>query len=318
MRASDGRNYGYLPITVTVTDVNEPPEIGSGSRTEFSYRENGAAALYTYKATDPEQAAIVWSLTGPDDGDFAIGETGVLSFASPPDHENPADAGSDNVYNVTVVASDAALNSSTLEVTVTVTDQNEGPQVSGQQSLSFTENQTTDRVLATYSGVDPEDPSAAITRWSLTGADAGDFEINENGELSFRNIPNHEKPADSGKDNVYDFSVRASDGRNYGYLPITVTATSTEPPEIGSGSSSSATARTPPPPCTPTRPPTRSRRPSSGRSPAPTTATSPSNETGVLSFASPPDHENPADAGSDNVYGRHGRGVGRRAQLQHA
>ena len=304
VRASDGRNYGYLEVTVTVTDVNEPPEIGSGSRTEFSYRENATAALYTYKATDPEQAAIAWSLTGPDDGDFAIGETGVLSFASPPDHENPADAGSDNVYNVTVVASDAALNSSTLEVTVTVTDQNEGPQVSGQQSLSFTENQTTDRVLATYSGVDPEDPSAAITRWSLTGADAGDFEINENGELSFRNIPNHEKPADSGKDNVYDFSVRASDGRNYGYLPITVTVTDVnEPPEIGSGSRTEFSYRENGAAALYTYKATDPEQAAIVWSlTGPDDGDFAIGETGVLSFASPPDHENPADAGSDNVY----------------
>ena len=27
VRASDGSLYGYLPVTVTVTDVNEPPTI---------------------------------------------------------------------------------------------------------------------------------------------------------------------------------------------------------------------------------------------------------------------------------------------------
>ena len=154
VRASDGRNYGYLPVTVVVEDVNEPPEIGSGSRTEFSYRENGAAALYTYRATDPEQADIAWSLTGPDAGDFAISETGVLSFASPPDHENPADAGSDNVYNITVVASDDALNSSTLEVTVTVTDQNEGP--------AAPENAESDMSRRSFEASEPSIPTSSL------------------------------------------------------------------------------------------------------------------------------------------------------------
>ena len=107
-------------------------------------------------------------------------------------------------------------------MTVTVTDQNEGPEISGQQSLSFTENQTTEWVLATYTATDPEDPSALITRWSLTGTDAGDFTIDENGQLTFRNVPDHERPADSRRDNVYNLSVRASDGRNYGYLEVTV------------------------------------------------------------------------------------------------
>ena len=95
----------------------------------------------------------------------------MLSFANPPDYESPADSGRDNVYEVTVEARDGAFNSGTLDVVVTVTDQNEGPEVSGQQGLSFTENQATDRVLAFYSATDPEDTSAAITRWSLTGRD---------------------------------------------------------------------------------------------------------------------------------------------------
>ena len=124
---------------------------------------------------------------------------------------------------MTVVAKDDAFNSGTLDVVVTVTDQNEGPEISGQQSLSFTENQTTEQVLATYTATDPEDPSALITRWSLTGTDAGDFTISENGQLTFRNVPDHERPADSRRDNVYNLSVRASDGRNYGYLEVTVT-----------------------------------------------------------------------------------------------
>ena len=51
MRASDGRYYGYLEVTVTVEDVNEPPVV-TGTET-FTYRENGKANLYTFRATDP-------------------------------------------------------------------------------------------------------------------------------------------------------------------------------------------------------------------------------------------------------------------------
>ena len=231
VRASDGRLYGYREVTVTVEDVNEPPEV-TGTET-FNYRENGTATLHTFRAKDPERSAITWSLSGPDDDDFTIGETGVLSFANPPDYESPADSGRDNVYEVTVEARDGAFNSGTLDVVVTVTDQNEGPEVSGQQGLSFTENQATDRVLAFYSATDPEDTSAAITRWSLTGHDAGDFTIDANGQITFRNVPDYERPADSGRDNMYELTIRASDGRNYGYLEVTVTVEDVnEPPSV--------------------------------------------------------------------------------------
>ena len=128
---------------------------------------------------------------------------------------------------------DDAFNSGTLDVTVTVTDQNEGPEISGQQSLSFTENQATDRVLASYTAADPEDTGATITRWSLTGHDAGDFTIDESGQLTFRNVPDYERPTDSGRDNMYEVTVRASDGRLYGYREVTVTVEDVnEPPEV--------------------------------------------------------------------------------------
>ena len=179
----------------------------------------------------------MWSPGGPDSGVFAVTSDsrgrGVLAFADPPDFESPADAGGDNTYEVTVVAADDQGHTDTVAVTVTVTDQSEGPEVSGPQSLSFAENQVTDRVLASYGAVDPEDPSALITRWSLSGSDARDFAISDTGELFFRSVPDYERPADSGRDNVYSLSVRASDGRNYGYLAVTVTVSDVnEVPDI--------------------------------------------------------------------------------------
>ena len=304
VRASDGRNYGYLEVTVTVEDVNEAPTITTTSKTAFSYRENGTATIYTFRATDPERSAIAWSVSGTDEDDFAISETGVLSFASSPDYESPTDSGRDNVYEVTVVAKDDAFNSGTLDVVVTVTDQNEGPEISGQQSLSFTENQTTEQVLATYTATDPEDPSALITRWSLTGTDAGDFTISENGQLTFRNVPDHERPADSRRDNVYNLSVRASDGRNYGYLEVTVTVEDVnEAPTITTTSKTAFSYREN---GTATIYTFRATDPERSAIAWSVSGTDEDDfaisETGVLSFASSPDYESPTDSGRDNVY----------------
>ena len=300
VRASDGRNYGYLEVTVTVQDVNEPPAV-TGTET-FTYRENGTATLHTFRATDPERSAITWSVTGTDRDDFAISETGVLSFASSPDYEGPNDSDRDNVYEVTMVARDDVFNSGSLDVVVTVTDQNEGPEISGQQSLSFTENQATDRVLASYSATDPEDPSAAITRWSLSGTDRGDFTIDESGQLTFRNVPDHERPADSGRDNMYEVTVRASDGRNYGYLEVTVTVENVNEPPAVTGTETfnyrengTATLHT-----------FRATDPERSAITWSVTGTDRDDfaisETGVLAFANPPDYEIPADSDRDNVY----------------
>ena len=56
--------------------------------------------------------------------DFTISSGGMLRFRSSPDYEAPADANSDNVYMVTVRASEGT-DMDTLDVTVTVTDEDD-------------------------------------------------------------------------------------------------------------------------------------------------------------------------------------------------
>ena len=203
MQVSDGRNYGSFDETVTVTPVNEPPTITtvSSSATVLRQEENRTSRLYTYRATDPERSTVNWSVVGTDARFFSIDEQGQFSFREdgPPNFERPSDSGGDNVYEVIIQATDDGSNTVSLPVTVTVRDVNEPPEISGQQNLSFAENQSTDRVLATYSATDPEDTTTVITRWSLSGTDGGDFVINDQGELRFRTVPDHERPADSGR-----------------------------------------------------------------------------------------------------------------------
>ena len=60
-------------------------------------------------AIDPEDDPITWSIVGGPDRDLFVidPDTGLLSFDTPPDFENPLDQGGDNIYNVTVRAADA-------------------------------------------------------------------------------------------------------------------------------------------------------------------------------------------------------------------
>ncbi len=238
VQVSDGRHYGSLEVTVTVTDQNESSPVVSGSRT-LSFRENTSSTttLYTYRATDDDRNTVFnWSVRGTDDDDFDINSAGQLTFRNPPDHERPADSNLDNIYEITIVASDGS-NEGALAVTITVTEVNEGPEISGAQTLTFDENTATDLILATYSATDPENTAANITLWGTSGRDAGDFTINSDGQLTFLYPPNHERPADYNRDNVYEVSVRASDGRVYGYYEVVVTVTPVdEAPEFRTGS----------------------------------------------------------------------------------
>ena len=117
-------------MTVTVTNVNEPPEIRSGSKTSFMQQENRTSRLHTYSATDPEGGTVTWLVADTDDGRlFTIDERGQFSFReeNPPDFDDPADVDGDNLYKVTIQARDPQSNTASLPITVTVTEVNEGP-----------------------------------------------------------------------------------------------------------------------------------------------------------------------------------------------
>ena len=180
------RPWVFYSADDAIREANEAPVISSGSRTEFTYRENETSTIYTFSATDPEAGEITWSLSGTDYYYFAIDESGRLSFLSPPDYESSADSGGDNVYEVTVVARDAAFNFGTLEIDVTVTDVNEGPEISrvGSAPGSVPENQDQMQVLVRYTATDPE--GGTVSHWRTSGTDGGDFVMNEQGELRFR------------------------------------------------------------------------------------------------------------------------------------
>ena len=118
---------------VRVTNVNEAPVITTKSRTGFTQRENATSALHTYRATDPDRDdAITWSVEGSDRDDFAIYD-GILTFRLLPDHEIPADSNGDNEYEITVVASDSGNLRDTVEAIITITEVNEGPEITPTQ-----------------------------------------------------------------------------------------------------------------------------------------------------------------------------------------
>ena len=128
-----------IAITINVTDEDEAPApVIAGDDIVKDFKENGKGTVQTFRATDPERRSVYWSLLDndgdyPDNAVFTISSTGALSFASPPDFEAPSDSDTDNVYKVTVLASDDAPGVGTTinttdpgrRVTITVTNVSE-------------------------------------------------------------------------------------------------------------------------------------------------------------------------------------------------
>lgn len=94
--------------------VNTAPEIVSlgGGSTAATQVQEGQSLVGTVVATDAQNDVITYSISGgADQGLFSIGSaSGVLSFINPPEVDNPLDANSDNIYEVTVQASDGVLS----------------------------------------------------------------------------------------------------------------------------------------------------------------------------------------------------------------
>ena len=110
-------------------------------------------------------------------------------------------------------------------MTITVTDQNEPPVITGKTTVYYAEDRTD--VVATYTATDPE--NGQIT-WSLEGDDKDLFDINA-GDLTFKSSPDHDVAGDKDGNNVYLLAVQASDGPNTVSLAVAVTVTpAADPP----------------------------------------------------------------------------------------
>ena len=173
--ATDPSNAkAVITITITVTNVDETPVVTVGP--SIKYAENGIGTVATYTATDPEGTAITWSLSGVDSGPFSISSAGALTFNTPPDYEAPADADMDNVYLLTVEASDGTVTGA-LEVTVTVTDEIETPELPSTETGGWSVKENTDAETNIGSPVVVMDDADDTLTYALGGPDGASFGI---------------------------------------------------------------------------------------------------------------------------------------------
>ncbi len=237
-------------VTIALTDVDEGPTFSTGAETvtvdegvEIVRADSnndgafdGSDDANLYVATDEDGLNVNLSLMGPDAADFSLDNTGVLSFRTAPDYEMPADANRDNLYQVTVRASDGTMHADRM-VRVTVENVNEAPaiisggvSIAGPASVSYPENDTA--AVGTYTA---RGENAASAEWMLEGDDAGDFSLSassgESTMLMFKYPPNFEIPADDDDNNVYMVTVKATANGDMDTHEVTVTVTDddTEP-----------------------------------------------------------------------------------------
>ena len=181
LKVTDGSGMeATITVAITVTDRNEAPSTPMEAPTtpannapEFPTTEDGARSVAEntaagenigapVAATDADAGdTLEYTLGGADAASFDIEDTtGQLMTKAALDYEAPADADTDNAYEVTVTASDGnTAADATIAVTITVTDMgladsydaNEDGMIDGTEVLNAVEDYFND-----VSGIDSE------------------------------------------------------------------------------------------------------------------------------------------------------------------
>ena len=143
--------------TAPVTPTNNAPTI-TNSTTNYSVVENQMSA-FTITATDADGDTLSYTIGGTDASLFSVSSSGVVTFNTAPDYENPSDADTNNVYDLMASVSDGSLSDSK-DFMVTVTN-------------DTSDDVTTEGYDGTYLGAGPIQGATVcieVTAGTCTGA----------------------------------------------------------------------------------------------------------------------------------------------------
>ena len=223
--ASDLDYSTSLEIRVSVSDSNdETPQVPSSeaSTTLDISAITLDSVIYRVEASDADADDILsYTLAGVDASHFNLdSSSGELRFTQLPSLDQPQDFDGDNIYDLEISVSDAAANSTsfTLEVTV-AEDIDSAPEFgSASASVEFPENST-----AIVYDANATDADGDTLSYSLAGLDSAHFNLDpESGQLSFSQAPNFELPQDHDQDNTYELAIGVTDSTHSASLELNV------------------------------------------------------------------------------------------------
>ena len=160
-------------ITVTVTDVNEPPVFTSDDAFKVDENEQSVGRV-TALDVDRNDGITGYEVTGGADGSrFEIAGTNQLRFKDDPDFERPADAGGNNENIVEVTATGGTGTremTGTQTITVTVEDVDEPP---GKPDPPTVSDETESSLTVTWT--EPANTGPDVTNYHVQYRDSGAF-----------------------------------------------------------------------------------------------------------------------------------------------
>ncbi|XP_067685433.1 protocadherin Fat 4-like [Haliotis asinina] len=207
VRASDGTNTNDQSMTVSITNVDEPPVFSNiatdgSTRTGIAENSGTGTSVFAVAASDPEGVALTYSLVTPP-AQFTITTLGQIQVATASiDFETLA------YYALTVRITDGT-NPVDVVLNVDITDVNESPSFTniasdGSTNVNIAEDSGSGTPVLFVVASDPEGDALTVslvsppTEFTLSAAN----QIQVNGPLDFETTPS------------YTLTVRVTDGTN--------------------------------------------------------------------------------------------------------
>ena len=144
---NDASGNSATEVTRTVNVVDTTPPAITGSENVNVNENETAVGIYSVNES------VIWSISGDDSSNFSINQnSGAVVFSSEPDYETPTDDDADNVYTITLTATDDSGNESSVNVIITVVNVVEAFSGSNFSIQGTTTTDTTATINWTYAG----------------------------------------------------------------------------------------------------------------------------------------------------------------------
>ena len=233
-------------MTINLIDENDNNPViisnGGGDAASVTLTENNTLVT-TVVATDADAGTVLtYGIFGDDVAFFQIDtNTGELTFQLPPDYETPQDANGDNVYEISVIATDGT-RSDIQGLSITITDANESATTAlADQDLSsdaVLENTAVGTPVGITAFADDLDGTDTVS-YSLLNDASGRFAIDAStgivtvaGAIDYETAASHtirvQALSTDGSTSIRDFTIAVNDANEYATTAISDTDTAME------------------------------------------------------------------------------------------
>ncbi|RAP33325.1 hypothetical protein DID75_02485 [Candidatus Marinamargulisbacteria bacterium SCGC AG-410-N11] len=237
-------------ITITVTDVNEAPFLGvvdgdNEDETAFELNENADLSTdiielqfadvdsYNYDVDEPgAHHGNNFEIRGADKDLFELVDTDgdgtddSIQVKNQLNFEEPVDNGADGVYDLTIAIVDNGSLEATQNITITILDVNETPEITLTGTNSLAENADLSSDIISFSSTDVDRNGHELAEpgdhhgYDYEIKEVGDYALFElvdededgiNDAIQVKNQLNFEVPEDSNNDGIYELTIAVVD-----------------------------------------------------------------------------------------------------------